>query len=467
MSKPVICLGVPCYREVAPEILEDWMRLAYHCGRRLPQYEFVLAIKTKSEQFRARNAIVEAARQVNADWLLMLDDDMVINPDITTGPSDAYGFIERLIAHDKDICGALYYQRGGHCSAVLMAKIPDAKGYRFLRDDELTGGLQRVDVAGGGCLLIKMRVFDKLNHPYFAPEHEFGTDIQLCRQATAAGFEVWADTSIELGHLKNERVIVTSRNRHQFQITDTLSGEVKQQFVGSDVFERVIDDAAEWTGFPHIAAMADVAFAFMQKRKETPVSDAEWYRLFPKERVARQAWFNHTPAKRQMTEFILATVNDAKPLRILDFGCGIGITAFALAQRGHQVTACDIGGGGTLEFLKWRTKQHGVPMTFHDSQGGIPHLGGAQFDVIVAMDSIEHVEAWERLVDELSAHLVPGGVLFANNAILEDASHPEHYLWDPKAFLMACAKADLQPMNQITYMKRAPVVAHLKEPAVA
>lgn len=456
MPKATIAIGVPCYREVAPEILEDWMRFAYYCGRRMPDYDFFLAIKTKSEQFRARNAIVQAAQQVNADWLLMLDDDMVISPDAPFGVSEAYGFLEKMLGHGKDVCGALYYQRGGHCSAVLMTKSGD-RGYRFLRDDELVGGLQRVDVAGGGCLLVNMRVFDKIPQPYFAPEHEFGTDIQLCRKATEAGFEVWADTSIELGHLKNERTIVTARNRHQFQITDTLPGDVKQTFVGSDVFDRVERDAVAWTGFDSLAVMADVAFAFMAKRKETPVPDAEWYRLYPKERVARQVWYNSTPHKRQMTEFILASVSHEKPLRILDFGCGIGITAFTLAEKGHAVTACDIGGTGTLEFLKWRTQQTGVPMTIHESQGGVPHLGGAQFDVIIAMDSIEHVAEWERLVEYLSSRLVPGGVLFANNAILEDDAHPEHYLWEPKKFLMACAAADLQPLNQITYVKRASV----------
>jgi hypothetical protein len=71
VSKPVIVIGVPCYGTVAPEILEDWMRFAFHCGRRMPDYDFHIAIKTKSEQFRARNAIVEAAVQVNADYLLM------------------------------------------------------------------------------------------------------------------------------------------------------------------------------------------------------------------------------------------------------------------------------------------------------------------------------------------------------------------------------------------------------------
>ncbi len=55
-----IFIGSPIYGKVDQEILEDWMRLAYHCGRRMPEYDFFLGIKTKSEQFRARNTIVES-----------------------------------------------------------------------------------------------------------------------------------------------------------------------------------------------------------------------------------------------------------------------------------------------------------------------------------------------------------------------------------------------------------------------
>lgn len=457
-AKPRIVIGVPCYREVAPEILEDWMRFAYHCGRRLPQFDFFVAIKTKSEQFRARNAIVQAAQQMNADWLLMLDDDMVINADVTQGPSGAYDLIERLMAHDKDLCGALYFQRGGSCAPVLMAKIPEAKGYRFLRDDELTGGLQRVDVAGGGCLLLKMRIFDRLKYPYFAPEHEFGTDIQLCQRATEAGFEVWADTSVELGHLKNERAIVTSRNRFQFQASDTLPGEVKQTLVMDDIYTRLIQDAAEWTGYRDAEEMRVYAQAFLEHHaawKAAGKSDADWYRQFPKERVCRQVWFNTESAhKREMTTFILTAIAHGKPLDVLDFGSGIGIPAFTLAEKGHRVTACDIGGTGTFEFLKWRAAKHSLPITTHDSQGGVPHLGGAQFDVIVAMDVLEHIEDWRLVLGELAGHLKPGGVLFCNNGILDDKEHPEHYDLDGKTFIAACVELDLMPVNQITYQKR-------------
>jgi 2-polyprenyl-3-methyl-5-hydroxy-6-metoxy-1,4-benzoquinol methylase len=454
-TRPVVVIGAPVYGDVGPDILEDWMRFMYHCGRRLPQYDFHLAIVPKSEQFRARNAIVHAAQQVNADWLLMLDDDMIINTFVTQNPTDDYGFLERLIAHNKDLCGALYYQRVGACSPVLMKAI-DEKGYRFLRDDELTGGLQRVDVAGGGCLLMRMAIFDRLPLPYFAPEFEYGTDIQLCRSAAAHGFEVWADTSIELGHVRVERTVITKRNRREFQLTDPVQGDIKRQFVTSHVYDRLVQDAADWTGYLNVDAMTRVSQNFLQERLKWQGTDAEWYRMYPKERVARQVWFNTQMAgKRQMTEFILAAVSDTPSHDVLDFGCGIGIPAFTFAERGHRVTAVDIAGTGTFEFLKWRAKQYKLELTTHDSQGGVPHLGGAQFDVIVAMDSIEHIAEWRMVVRELGAHLRPGGVLFSNNAILEDDVHPEHYHIDHKEFIDVCMAADLMPYNPITYLKRA------------
>ncbi len=454
--KPVVCIGAPVYGTVGPDILEDWMRFAYHCGRRMPQFEFLLAIVPKNEQFRARNAIVLEAQKGQADWLLMLDDDMIINTFVTQGPSADYGFLERLIAHDKDLCGALYWQRTGACAPVLMAPV-NGTGYRFLREDEVTGGLQRVAVAGGGCLLIKMRVFDKIPQPYFAPEFEYGTDVQLCRKAAEKGFEVWADTSIELGHVREARTVVTRRNRREFALTDPVQGEIQQQFVSSAVYDRLVQDAADWTGYLDVEAMTRVAGNFLEERKAWTGTDAEWYRQFPKERVARQVWFNtKIPSKRQMTEFILAAVSDGRPHDVLDFGCGIGIPAFTFSERGHHVTAVDIQGTGTFEFLQWRAKKHDLPMTFHESQGGVPHLGSAQFDVIVAMDSIEHVAEWRLVVRELGAHLRPGGVLFSNNAILEDHLHPEHYDINNREFVEVCMAADLMPYNAITYVKRSP-----------
>jgi ubiquinone/menaquinone biosynthesis C-methylase UbiE len=456
--KPSILVGIPCYGNVPPEVLEDYMRFFYHLGRRMQDYDFYLGVKPKTEQFRARNLMVEEALKLGVDYLLMLDDDHIIDWLVDAGVagvgSASYDFLRRLIEHDVDIVGGLYYQRQGECAPVAMKRVGETGGYRFLRPEEIEGRLQRVDVAGGGCLLIKTRVLDKIPHPVFKPEFEYGTDIQVCKAAAEKGFSVYLDSSFEIGHIRDERAVVTSQNRLQYMV-DAVPGELRRTFVTSDIYDRLIADACEWTGFRDLDDLSRHCAMFLRERENWQGTDAEWYRQYPKERVARQVWFNVLNGnKRKMTEFIISTVDHSRPKPILDFGCGIGIPAFSFAERGHRVTACDIGGTGTFEFLKWRAKKHGLDICFHDSRGGVPHLGGAEYDVIVAMDTLEHIPEWQTVLRELARVMKPMGALFSNNAILDDQIHPEHYSLDNKDFIEECLKNGLMPFNQITYVKR-------------
>ena len=209
-----VVLGIPCFQTADFQVLDDYMRLAYHIGRRCPEIELFLGVKGKSEQFRARNAIVKAALQVDAEFIWMLDDDHIIDIDGGIEPTERYDILRRLIANMRanekmGVCGALYWQRGGEYLPVIMQENPDGKPH-FLHPSEVAGCLQKIDVTGGGGILIRTKVFDRGDEPWFAPEHEFGTDIQLCKQVRAAGWEVWCDTSIELGHLRSEREILHS-----------------------------------------------------------------------------------------------------------------------------------------------------------------------------------------------------------------------------------------------------------------
>ncbi len=449
-----ILIAAPCFADVSPEVLSDWMRFAYHCGRYLPQYDFAVGIRSKAEQFRARNSLVEGAMSIQADYILMLDDDMIIDANVTSGKFEGYyNLIEKLLVHDKDIIGALYYQRTGGCMPVAMMESGET-GYRFLRPDELTGGLQQVDVAGGGALLVKMSVFDRLPHPFFAPEHQFGTDVQLCRAAKKIGLTVWLDSSIELGHVRDERVIITSRNRQQYAMESTLPGEAKS-LITADVYASLLEDAMQYTGFYGVEEMGRAGQRFMTQENRSKFNPIAWYNEYPMERVARQVWFNSANNhKRQMTEFILATINDAQKAQILDFGCGIGIPAFEFAKRGHHVTACDLKGTGTLGFLAYRAGKHGVPITIVESDGEVPFFSNAQFGAIVAMDCLEHIPDWRGTLLTLLDYLAPGGILFCNNGILDDQTHPEHYPMDTKEFVKFCIDIDLQPANEIMYMKK-------------
>ena len=58
-----------------------------------------------------------------------------------------------------------------------------------------------------GCLLIRMRVFDKIPKPWFSTRIEGekiqGEDYYFCDRAREAGFEIWCDGDLsrEIGHI--------------------------------------------------------------------------------------------------------------------------------------------------------------------------------------------------------------------------------------------------------------------------
>ncbi len=223
----------------------------------------------------------------------------------------------------------------------------------------------------------------------------------------------------------------------------------------SELYESLISDIMTYTGLTSREAVIHRGgdAGFMRLRKDWALSDADWYREFPIERICRQAWYNTEGTNKKLAnQFILSMIPPNQPLKILDFGCGIGVTAFALAEKGHHVTAMDIRGSGPLEFLKWRAAKYNVPMTIIESEGGIPRIVG-MFDVIVAMDSIEHVNEWKDTLSVLASHLNFGSVLYSNNATFYDLTQPEHYDVHPTDFIKECVDVHLMPQTQISYIK--------------
>lgn len=138
----------------------------------------------------ARNNGVERAQKHQAGYLLFLDSDMTFPPNT----------LARLLGHGKDIVGALYTKRLPPYE-ILGTPLPGAKATE--------NGLAEMQRIPTGCLLISMRVFDKLERPYFhfgineTTRNLLGEDYAFCDDARAAGFSIWADMNLsrEIGHI--------------------------------------------------------------------------------------------------------------------------------------------------------------------------------------------------------------------------------------------------------------------------
>lgn len=95
------------------------------------------------------------------------------------------------------------------------------------------------------------------------------------------------------------------------------------------------------------------------------------------------------------------------PRRVLDVACGAGFLANYLAEAGHEVTGIDAA-PGTLAVARAHDASSSVRYDVGDA-GSLPYADAA-FDVVCAMDFLEHTREPERAISEAARVLAPHGL---------------------------------------------------------
>jgi hypothetical protein len=189
----------------------------------------VLSVWSGPKVDQARNSIFRRwLEETDCTHLQMVDTDMGFPPDT----------IPRLLEHDKDIVGGLYFAGRDRDSVTpnvrVISRREDGTGTLEPLWDYPLNSLVRVDGVGTGCMLIKREVAEEVwkargkDHPLPWFAHgvhngvEIGEDIAFCLTAGKVGFEVWLDTSITYPHEKpsfvteREYVLSLSRDNHPY-----------------------------------------------------------------------------------------------------------------------------------------------------------------------------------------------------------------------------------------------------------
>jgi 2-polyprenyl-6-hydroxyphenyl methylase / 3-demethylubiquinone-9 3-methyltransferase len=117
-------------------------------------------------------------------------------------------------------------------------------------------------------------------------------------------------------------------------------------------------------------------------------------------------------------------------IRVLDIGCGGGLLSEPLAQRGAQVVGVDAS-PGNVGAARLHAGMRDIAV---DYRVGEPHRALSaeeHFDVVLALEVVEHVNDVPNFLGQVARHVAPGGLLFASTI---------HRTW--KSFLLAIVAAE-------------------------
>ena len=105
----------------------------------------------------------------------------------------------------------------------------------------------------------------------------------------------------------------------------------------------------------------------------------------------------------------IADAFGGRPCAVLDVGCGAGFLSNSLAAAGHQVTGLD----ASADALRI-AEEHDATKSVRYQQGDALHLPypSGSFNVVCAMDFLEHVENPRQAIAEAARVLSPSGLFF-------------------------------------------------------
>ncbi len=200
-TSPKVVIGLPSCGTIRVETATS---IAYMLSNSQVVYNIFTPISCYIHD--SREATGEHALNLKADYVLFIDSDMKF-------PENA---LSVLMSRNVDIIGAMYNFRSFPKKSVI--KLDDkyseeCKSEATGNENEIYATLKdstrpfRCAALGGGFTLIKTDVFRKLPQPWFffefsrIPNKAVGEDVWFCNLARKHGYEVWADPTIEVGHI--------------------------------------------------------------------------------------------------------------------------------------------------------------------------------------------------------------------------------------------------------------------------
>lgn len=154
--------------------------------------------------YDARNQLAQYAISSDCDQVLWLDSDMVFEPDLLRR-------LSKDISDGMDFVTGLYFSRRKPIRPCIFQscevleedgkKIPTAAHYCAYPNESVF----EIAAAGFGCVMTTRRLLEEVVNRFgkmpFSPAVGFGEDLSFCMRTSGAGFKMFCDSRIKVGHI--------------------------------------------------------------------------------------------------------------------------------------------------------------------------------------------------------------------------------------------------------------------------
>ena len=168
--------------------------------------------------YTSRNGLAAQAIEIDADYVMWFDSDMVFDQDTL---NRLLGFLERT---GESIVTGVYYNRVPPYRPVIFEQLE----LELDENDVVKGCPNRrwstplpeepfeVSGCGFGCVLMRTEVLKNIDceESWFAPIGNIGEDLSFCLRAREVGYKIWCDPSVKLGHVGYQ--LITNRTYNAY-----------------------------------------------------------------------------------------------------------------------------------------------------------------------------------------------------------------------------------------------------------
>jgi hypothetical protein len=196
-----ILIGTSLLSSIDGNVYSNHCALFYHLGRIGVErgWQFIHMAPTRMSIDRMRNEAAKLALQLECDYLIFIDDDMLLQVDT----------IEKLIDADKDIIMAHTIIRGYPFNPMCFLRtdteddadiklVPHLDAFKDSVD-----GLTKTDAIGFAVVAIKTHLLKKLKAPWFITGPNGTEDIYFCircHQELEEPTKIYVHTGVPTAH---------------------------------------------------------------------------------------------------------------------------------------------------------------------------------------------------------------------------------------------------------------------------